>query len=222
MQEINRLKTEELFLELDAAFEKSDIKRIAEHNSCKWNYSLTSTPLHENSLLLIGFNPGAAKHISYEKQNKLPEENFLLQDLGSFKRIVPFLKMFFTEETINRIVQINFCFFRSTKQNEISHHDKTLCEPVFLKLISLINPKQAISFSAAFRQHLLFHHELFENKFNHEIASNKGMINVSVGEITINSKKIPIGFLPHPNYPLIKSVREKAWNVVTEKLKTYE
>lgn len=215
---MNELNTEDLFEELDAAFEKSDIKQLAEMNRCEWNYSLTSTPLYQNSLLLIGFNPGAAKDYPYSKQSSLPEENFLLQDLGSFRRIVPFLKMYYPDETIAKIVQINYCLFRSSKESEISPKDKMLCEPIFFKLLSLLKPKQVISFSASLRQHFLNHKELFAVTFDNQILSNKGMINTTVGELKINSGKIPIGFLPHPNYPLIKSARETAWGIVMEKI----
>ena len=215
---MNELHTLELFKELDAAFEKSDIKQLAKAKSCDWNYSLTSTPLYENSLLLVGFNPGAKRDYHYSKQSSLPNENFILQDLGSFRRIVPFLKKFYPDETIDKIVQINYCFFRSSMESEISPKDKMLCEPIFFKLLSILKPRQIISFSASLRQHLLKHKELFTVRFDNRIQSNKGMINTVVGELKINSCIIPIGFLPHPNYPLIGSARENAWKTVIENI----
>ena len=191
-----------LFTELDDAFEQSDIKQYAEKNKFSWNYSLTSTPIYENGLLLIGFNCGAAKNYPYKKQSGLPTENFLLQDLGSFRRVVPYLEKYLSTDTIAKIVQTNYCFFRSSKQNEISEKDRKLCEPIFFKLVSLINPKQIISFSASLRELLLTRQDIFTKTFSQDIPSNRGVIKAIVGQMKINSKNIPISFLPHPNYPL--------------------
>lgn len=215
---MNETETKILFAELADAFEKSDIKQYAQRNNHTWNYSLTSTPIYENGLLLIGFNGGAIKGYPYERQDKLPTENFLKQDLGSFKRVIPFLKKYFDDETIDKVVQINYCFFRSAKEFEITARDRELCEPIFFKLLALIKPKQVISFSASLRQHLLNRSDIFENKFQKEIQSNRGGITAMVGELKINSNKIPIGFLPHPNYPLNGTARQQVWETVFENL----
>ena len=202
---------ENLFTELNEAFEKSDIKNVA---GKQWNYSLTSTPICDNGLLLVGFNWGAAKGETYIKQKTIPTKT---EDLGSFKRIFPFLKIY-CPEMENKIIQTNYCFFRSAKEHEISLKDQALCEPIFLKLVSFINPKQAISFSASLREHLLLRSDIFTKTFSQDIPSNKGMIKAIVGELKINSKIIPIGFLPHPNYPLNGTARQQAWKIVFENL----
>ena len=212
------MTVEELFTEVDTAFEKSDIKKFADSNKYQWNYSLTSTPIYHNGLLLVGFNGGAIQNYPYIRPKEVPPDNFLQQDLGSFRRVVPFLKKYFSDDTIAKIVQTNYCFFRSSKESEISDGDKKLCEPIFFKLLSFINPNQVISFSASLRKHLTLHPDIFQIKFSNDISSNKGIINAAVGELKINSRNIPIGFLPHPNYPLNKSARENAWNFVMQNL----
>jgi len=215
--EINKMTLEDLFRKVDAAFNESDIKKYAEKNNFQWNYSITSTPIHKNGLLLVGFNYGAGKDFRYEKLIEIPEKNFIDQDLGSFRRVIPYLEKNYSKDQIQNIVQTNYCFFRSKTESEISANDKQLCQPLFINLLEIINPIKIICFSALLREYLESQEGIYKGIAKTEILSNKGIITATVGEIEINSKKIRIGFLPHPNYPLKKEYREQAWAFVKEK-----
>ena len=207
-----------IFKDLDEAFDKSDIKKSAKEKGVVWNYSLLASPANQYSLLGVGFNWGAAKDCKYEKQTidnipiKFPE------DMGSLIRIKYYIDKYFPSIPFNEVVQTNYCFFRSQKEAEITPNDIQLCQPIFQKLLSYLQPKAIISFSSKFRDALIkdsFKDNDFylDEKTCVPIITNMGEYNLVTGTLHENTLSSKIYFLPNPMYRLKKEFRDECWKI---------
>ena len=215
----NRIKDEkesiaffnELLYEVRQAYLLSDVYK--NYKDKEWYYSITSTRFSKNKPLIVGFNWGVdnnwiKKGNKYSPQCQYPFTNFegLYDDLGSFKRVIPFFHNYFPAALSG--TQTNFCFFRSEIDKQITKSDIELCKPIFEKLISYLNPSCIISFSR---------NNLFLSQKNIEIetigipSGNKTLF-VSKGKININKSHIDFYNLPHPESRFKNEAREKAWN----------
>lgn len=198
--------------ETRAAFEKSQIRRIAEDAGKNWRYSVCATRINVDSPLILGFNWGARVGEEYPPQVILPTESFLelpRKDLGSLSRIIPLLHEFLGEDAA-RIGQSNFCFFRSKKEDQIREYDLGLCIPLFRELLHAARPSRILSLSTRLRQHLKTIGALsgIEEK---AIPLRRGTYTAMRGRVVLDEVSCPILFLPHPNYPMPGAARREAW-----------
>lgn len=204
-------KLEALLFELAKAYEISDIRKKCLENNLDWHYSLVTTSLEMNMPLIIGFNWGATKGVSYEPQKSIVKANLFSEDLGSLIRTKSFFERHIGNNQMNGASQTNFCFFRSHKESEVEVHDIQLCKPIFYHLIEILKPSYIVCFSVQLKKSLI-KLNLLENIEKKEIKWERGS-----REITYNASKAflkgigNIYFLPHPNYPLSGTAREKAW-----------
>ena len=203
-----------LFTETKTAFDKSPIKKFATDNGLKWYYSISSTRLTINNNVIIGFNGGAAVNTVYEPQTEEPQQNFKdLYDkkwLGSMERIYKPLKEYLPHEDIDNCVQINFCFFRSKKESQITETDLQLTTPLFQKLLDTIKPKQIFGFSNKVRDYCL-NNNLCNPVEKENINSNRKTLFVAKGIYHVDGKNIPIFLLPHPTSHFTSQARQAAW-----------
>jgi hypothetical protein len=190
--------------QIKEAYQQSDIKQS------NWHYSLSSTPLYKHAVVLCGFNWGVSD--SHEPQTTYPTIDFLNNtDLGSFKRLQRFIKYYLPTELHHKIVQINLCFFRSEKENDIQEKDLGLSKEIFKKLLVELQPKYFIAFTSRIAEVLKDSFAQLETKVinngNRKIAIPRGRFKHEFG----NGKFI---YIPHPNYPLHSLAREEAWKLV--------
>jgi hypothetical protein len=206
------IELSELLNELNNIYTKSDISKYCLGNGHKWSYSLVTSTLEKNGPLVIGFNWGASKGEEYEPQTEIKKANFLTEDVGSLSRIYPFCRKHFGDDFISKITQSNYCFFRSHNESQISSKDIELCEPIFEKLISIIEPSIILCFSSKLRNSLLRNGKI-QSLEKLEIEYYRGSFKMTYCAIkaTLNSG-IKINFLPHPNYPIKGEARIKAWD----------
>lgn len=206
-----RNKLEFLLNELNAAHRKSDIAVACEKSGRSWGYSLITTSLKPDRPMLVGFNWGAAAGKSYENQKSIESEALLDQDLGSFKRIVPYTEKFIGCGSMVDASQTNYCFFRSHSESEISQTDINLCKPIFRDLLFVVKPSMILCFSSKLRDHLIEDGQVYNLKTT-SITFKRGVLDIEyiVKKGSLNGD-INIYFLPHPNYPMRKTAREKAW-----------
>ncbi len=206
---------QQLFKDTKEAFSKSPIKKYAEVNNHKWNYSVSATRLMEGANLIIGFNWGASGNKSYEPQMEVPKENFKdLYDkkwLGSLERIYQPLKQRFPAEDIDNSTQTNFCFFRSKIENEITPEDLALSTPLFMKLIALIKPKRIMGFSKKLQSYCI-DNNLCDQVESKSFPSNKRTLHVARGYLRLAGQETPIYFLPHPNSKFTSVARKNGWD----------
>lgn len=211
---ISSKDVEQLFKDTQIAFDKAPIKKYASDKNLKWHYSISSTILKTNSILIIGFNWGASSDQKYDPQNCIPIVNFKdlyeQKDLGSLQRIYQPLKKYFPEDEIENCVQTNFCFFRSSEENQITFDDIELSTPLFNKLIGILKPNTIIGFSSTLRDYFL-KNNLCSGVKADNFPSNKRSIYVVKGIYKHLEKEIPIFFLPHPNSKFTAESRQKAW-----------
>lgn len=197
--------------DLAYAYDKSDIKKYCEKNDHDWNYSLVTSTLEKEGPLVVGFNWGAAKKDRYKPQSFVEKSNFETVDVGSISRIYSYCRMYFGNEFLSKVSQTNYCFFRSHKESEISVRDVNLCEPIFDKLVELIEPSVVLCLSSKLRDYLLSSGRLGSI----QSKDIKFMHGDSERTLTTIKAEFPSGanicFLPHPNYPLHKHVRDAAW-----------
>ncbi|NKI16605.1 hypothetical protein HCU74_04120 [Spongiibacter sp. KMU-166] len=206
-----RNKLESLLNELHAAHQKSDIAVACEKNGRSWGYSLITTSLKPDKPMLIGFNWGAATGENYDNQTSIESEALLDQDLGSFKRIVPYTEKFLGYGTMVDASQTNYCFFRSHSEREISQTDINLCKPIFRDLLSVVKPSMILCFSSKLRDHLIEDRQVFDLKTK-VITFKRGATDIKyVVKKGALDGDIKVYFLPHPNYPMRKTAREQAW-----------
>ncbi len=214
----HNLELASLYKKLEDAFAKSNIKVIAESNKYEWNYSLLATPFYKNSLVVVGFNFGTIENQVYQKQqvDDVPTENWSEQkDLGSLIRIKKYLNDYCPEYNQEQIVQTNYCFFRSKAEDQISENDIKLCQPIFNRLIELLDPKFILCLSSKLLGYI--EKERSSEFTTKEINLSKRKILIARGHLKINSRDVPFGYIPHPNYPMKKESRQEAWKFVFNK-----
>lgn len=201
---------EELFSDIlqdtQLAYESSTLKNSG------WYYSISSTRIVEDCILLIGLNWGVGSG-NHEPQRNMPsatfEELYLRKgELRSFGRLYKRLNEYLCLEDFNKIVQSNFCFFRTPSDKELLAEHISLCLPLFTKFITLVSPKKIICFSKIARTHLLeqYSHSIEKR----EIQSNKKTLIVEKGYLKL-SENLEIIFLPHPNAKFTNRALDEAW-----------
>ena len=206
---------QQLFDDTAAAFDKSPIKKYAEENGFQWNYSISSTRLTEGANLIVGFNGGAALNERYEPQTSIPPETFkdLFEKkwLGSLERIYLPLKERFPGDDIDNAMQINFCFFRSKTEGEITVEDLALSTPLFLRLMDIIKPKKILGFSKTLQRYCI-DNNLCSKLEVASFTSNKRTLHVAKGMLKHAGQETPIYFLPHPNAKFTSVARKNGWD----------
>lgn len=198
-----------LLTKTDEAYYKSEIKEN------DWGYSVTATRLDKGKPVIVGFNWGVdnawlKKGNRYGNQKDYPNAVFkdLYNDLGSFKKVVNQFNRYLPEA--NEGVQINFCFFRSQTESQISQKDLDLCIPLFEELIAYLEPNMIILFSSS-----LF--RFFKNKnyilnsTDQSFTDRNRTVYVSKGQMLIKNVQTNYYLLPHPNYPISGLLRMQAW-----------
>ncbi|MDZ4698264.1 MAG: hypothetical protein SH809_01050 [Rhodothermales bacterium] len=206
-----------LLAEVDIAYNQSDVKQ--NHGGKNWHYSLSATPLKPECILLLGFNWGASKTDCHSPQPSMPVRPFMEMsngDLGSFARIRSMLPEYFSAKELEDIGQSNFCFFRSSKEHEISERDLQLCIPPFMQLLEYTKPRLIMCFSARLRDFLLASTDTPISDRMEEVSSQSPQrstrsIRAIKGVLSIANRQTPIVFLPHPNARVSGESRKNAW-----------
>lgn len=199
-----------LLYEVRQAYHLSDV--YLKNKDKKWYYAITATKFSRNKPLIIGFNWGVdnkwiEKGNKYTPQCDYPLSNFsgLYDDLGSFKRTIKLFHQYFPSALSG--TQMNYCFFRSERENQITQRDLELCKPIFEKIVNYLNPSCIISFTM--KTHFLTSKDSKIKTI--EISNGKSTLFVSKGKVMINKRLIDFYNLPHPNYPVNSEARTKAW-----------
>lgn len=205
----------ELLEEVRAAYEKSKIGKKHE-----WFYSLITTPCIKYSPLIVGFNWGVDRNFQHRPQVHIKESYIKNEDLGSLARIEQYYwKEYLPLEAFHRASQTNYCFFRSEKAAQIDNDDLLLCQPIFDKLLKILEPSIVLSFSSKLRDYLLHSGQVtdLESKcLEYTRGKTKVPYTPYKGKLSFGA---PIVFLPHPNYPLKKEIRVKSWQFCFPKIK---
>jgi len=200
----------ELLYEVRQVYFLSDVYNT--YKEKEWYYSVTGTKFTKNKPLIIGFNWGVdnkwiEKGNKYAPQCDYPFSTFegLYDDLGSFKRTIPLFYEYFPSALSG--TQMNYCFFRSENEGQITSGDLELCKPIFEKIVNYLNPSCIISFTK--KTHFLTHNDSQIKTI--EIPNGKSTLSVLKGKVMINNRLIDFYNLPHPNYPVNSEARVKAW-----------
>ncbi len=215
---------EELLHELNQAYLKSDNinNEFCKNNNRMWGYELIQTALIENQPLILGFNWGVDNDWEdyieggeYQHQKEIFEQHFMEIYSGSIKRAINMVTTYFHDIDLEKGSHGNFCFFRSEKENQISQKDISLCIPIFIKLINILEPSVVFCFSSRARDYLI-QSNLLKNVSESfcTVTTGKGNSFKAVKANLLDGA--PIYFLPHPNYYLKREAREKAWNFCSE------
>lgn len=205
-----REKLTELLEELGRAYEQSDIKKFCIKNKYQWHYSLATTKMIKDKPLIIGFNWGAAKGVSYEPQSTIEDTGFGDEETGTLVRIKPFCRQYYDDEFLESASQTNYCLFRSRNEGEITSHDIELCEPIFERIISTLRPSEMLSFSSKLRDYLVSGNKISDLQ-KKTIEFQRGARKVRYTAVKGRLGGIPILCLPHPNYPMRSNARQVAW-----------
>lgn len=204
---VNTVNEHNYFQRISKAWGESDIKK----KHPEWAWSLAATQLYTDSLVIVGFNWGAAQMEKYDPQEILPDQPWPKQDLGSLARTLPYLQTYFPDIDLDTIVQTNYCFFRSHKEGDISSRDVVLTHSIFLDLLQDLRPKHVLVFSAILRDRIL-------PQLNHikeaEITSGNKKPKAIRATWSIGGREIPVGIVPHPNNAITGEARDKCWEHV--------
>ena len=207
-------KLEYLLRDLATQYEKSDNKQHYNEKR-KWGYELIQSYLEKSQPLIIGFNWGVDNRwdkykqgIEYKHKNKIERMKFTEIYKGSLQRAMNMAKLYFSHISFEKGSHSNFCFFRSEKENQITEFDIKLCERIFIKMIDIVNPSVVFCFSDRARKYL-FKSGLLQD-YNEERFFLQGSKScLSAKAKLYNGTKI--FFLPHPNRPIKRELRHKAW-----------
>lgn len=192
------MELNEIFNKIGIAFEKSDVKKLAEEKGKEWFYSLCTSKPRKGQPLIIGLNWGA-KSEKFQPQdiNNLPE-SIQWNEMGSLSRIKDFLKENFPLLPLENFNQSNLCFFRSKKEKQLTQKDKDLCKNIFEEFIELLKPQIMFGFSAPLRNYLILNNRI--EYLNEKILHNgKYRIFLKQGFIKFGNWWTYINLLPHPN-----------------------
>jgi hypothetical protein len=189
---------EDIYKQIEEAFNQSDIKKLAEKEGKKWYYSLCTNKPKEGQPLLIGLNWGASDE-DFEPQdiNNLPETiNWSL--MGDLKKLKPYLEEYFPGIDSSTYNQTNYCFFRSKSEDDLNWSDIKLTEAPFEEFISRIKPSIIFGFSAKLRDYLLHNRRIL---FLEERPINSGTKTYIVykGFMKLKSWWTHINLIPHPS-----------------------
>lgn len=183
------------------SYEDSDIKKS------NWYYSLSSTPLYKNAVVLCGLNWGVSK--DHKPQDEYPSQNFLdNKDLGSFVRIKEYINTYLPTDFHLKIVQINLCFFRSENEKQLNNKDFDLNVDIFKNLVKDLQPKIFIACSVKIIDVLKDCLGTIEQK---NIANGRKIIQLKKSNFIEEYGGGSIAYIPHPNYPLKANARIQAW-----------
>lgn len=207
----NALK--QLLGEVALAYQGSDIEKLCLEESKQWAYSLVDGSGATSQTLLVGFNWGAGKNGSIPPQNLDKEDSFSPPALeGSMARIRHYLNTYLPTQSVEKMNQTNYCFFRSATESQITPNDLDRCKPIFTKLLTLLQPSVVICFSSKLRDFLVSTNRVTVAD-KEEIKFKRGQ---AIATYTVMKGQLESGtavcFLPHPNYPMPGSERNMAWN----------
>ncbi|MBK6446482.1 MAG: hypothetical protein IPF81_14645 [Bacteroidetes bacterium] len=198
----------QLLKDTQAVFIKSDVQKQYGQG---WGYSVLATSIFKGTPLIVGFNWGAAKGTTYEKQSDYPLRMFQsnYNDLGSLKRTVHFFEEYYPDALHG--MQTNYCFFRTEKESQISQADLDSCRDLFFRLVEYAEPSSIISFSSKLRDHLLGN-KLIDNDRSKEVDSKGKKFSAIKGRMRMGTKKdIPFFYLPHPMAKVSGDARKRLW-----------
>jgi len=187
----------------------------------QWGFSVSATRIMKNKPLIIGFNWGVDSiqrggkcEIQKEYPDKCFEDNY--KELGSLKRVIPYFKNYYPDALSG--MQTNFCFFRSEKEDQVSEGDLKLSSELFDKYLDYSDPSIIISFSKKLSEYLERKGKL-KHIQKEEIKSGKKIIQPIRAKFQhTNNNLVPFISLPHPNYPLLREARDKAWEFCFDKI----
>lgn len=203
----------EIFNKIEMAFEKSDVKKLAEEKGKEWFYSLCKSKPRKGQPLIIGLNWGA-KSEKFQPQdiNNLPEST-KWNEMGKLSQIKDYLKGCFPLLPLGNFNQTNLCFFRSQKESQLTQYDINLCKPIFEEFIELLKPQIMFGFSAPLRNYLILNNRI--EYLNEKILHNgESRIFLKQGFIKFGNWWTYINLLPHPNnwrYEERGKVLKKIW-----------
>ncbi len=198
----------QLLKETEAVFIKSDVQN---QYGKDWGYSVLATSIFKGTPLIVGFNWGAAKGTTYEKQSDYPLRMFQsnYNDLGSLKRTVRFFEEYYPDALHG--MQTNYCFFRTEKESQISQADLDSCRDLFFRLVEYAEPSSIISFSSKLRDYLLGN-KLIDDARSKEVDSKGKKFSAIKGRMRMGTKKdIPFFYLPHPMAKVSGDARKRLW-----------
>lgn len=196
---------------LGPVYKQSDIGRYCLNKGHEWHYSLITTTMKKGGPLILGFNWGATQDEEYSPQESIKPAVFRGSDVGSLSRIFPYCEKYFGNDFLDSTSQSNYCFFRSNNESQITPNDIALCEPIFEKLIAVMEPSSILCFSSKLRNYLLNSNRV-KFKESTKISYKRGSVQMIYEPIkAILTTGTEIKFLPHPNYPMKKEARDRAW-----------
>lgn len=186
----------DLFIKIDDAYKKSDIRLKSEKNS--WFYSLCTSKPKIGQPLIVGFNWGVSSN--HRKQIYADLESVIdWNQMSSLQKTKPFIEKYFPRIRPDSFNQTNYCFFRSKKENEISDFDINLCEPIFYEFISRVKPRFILAFSKKLRETLMKNGMIkYLNKKS--VFDGKKTITAYHGLVNFGGWWSYIYLLPHPSY----------------------
>lgn len=206
----------QLLADVGIAYEQSDIKKV----NSNWSYALIGPMPTKGSPLLIGINWGGGNNSDekFHAQMDFGHEDLSKHDLGKLKDVLPYCRDRLGADMTLRMVQTNYNFFRSPKESDLSAKDFALCEPIFERLIALVEPEIMVCLSSKLHDYFLKNRKLenIEIANNIKSVSHNRSIKVSAIKATLNGVKIVL--LPHPGAHISSEAREAAWDFCLPKV----
>lgn len=199
----------QLLADVGIAYEQSDIKKV----NLNWSYSLISPMPTQGCPLLIGINWGGGNNSDeqFHAQTEFGHDDLSTQDIGILKTALQYCRDHLGNEKAHRMAQTNYNFFRSPDERYLSSKDFSLCEPIFEKLVALIQPEVMVCLSSKLRDYLLNNNRLDDIEIADNIKSESGNSLRSVVAIKAKLNGAKIVFLPHPMSQITSKARKEAW-----------
>jgi len=194
---------------------------LAVHGSqAAFGYGLTSTRLSKNAKVVLGLNWGTGKNadINCWRHNTPPHDvpekswkDLTPDDLGSLVRIRSKLIQHCPD---SEVIFGNVCLFRTPKASDVSNADLSLSFPVIWRLLTCIEPS-LIVFLTTRVFNISEWCQKVAGKEEFELPFMRGAQKVEFkairATIQLPGREVPACYLPHPNQPLPRAVRDEAW-----------
>lgn len=203
-----------ILAKVEAAFERTDIKKLQERLGEKWFYSVCALPLRRDKDLLLGLNWGANRRTGHVPQSQQPGRSATTEVAGYpfVRRSLPLLTRYIGE--LASMNYLNVCPFRSPEIADLTPLDWRLAiDEFFLETIDYLRPPLTVILGttnvAALAERNLVEFE--EIRTADGGKSVKGLRGVIIGH---EGKRHPFGAVPHPNNALTSSGRALIWHKV--------
>ncbi len=196
--------------QMAAAFGKSTLKALAESNGSTWGVCAGDTPLAQEALYFLDFNPAAFKGEQYPLLSPLPEDAARFQKSTVYQQSRSLIEEYLSEGEAESVGHLYAFPLRSEEEEQVDEAEFAKFLPAFTQLLQSVRPTRLVSYSTHLCEMMLKYGKL-EQVQREQVESGKRMFPVMRAMLRLGSRIVPIAFLPSLRVKIDRDARRLAW-----------